>query len=87
MNTREVAKREWDAATPPTFDAISAGALQRIADATETMAKRYQELIDERDRYKEMYHRALSRRIGRDRQIAALRGVITKLKKKLEGAA
>jgi len=36
-------------------DDIELGAILRIADASEAMAKNHQQLIDERDRYKRWY--------------------------------
>lgn len=78
---REESKRNW------TFDGgteqINAGSLQRIADATELMAKNHRELLQSRDRYKLWYEewRAEARRF--ELSNSALRGVITKLKKKL----
>jgi hypothetical protein len=36
-------------------DQLKTGALLRIADATELMAKSHQELIDERDHYRRLY--------------------------------
>lgn len=60
---------------------LQIGCLMRIAAATELMAKPYQGLIDDRDRYKRWYE-------GREHEthvlrlrLSALRGVITKLKK------
>jgi len=63
---------------------IQTGALQRIADATEAMAKNHQQIINERDRYKEWYENTKIREDLANRRIAALQGVITKLKKKLK---
>jgi hypothetical protein len=57
------------------------GAILRIADATELMAQRHQELIDERDRYKKFYDNEWVRHKVSKRRIAALKGVITKLKR------
>lgn len=62
-------------------DEIRNGTLQRIADAVEKMALRHTELIDQRDRYERMYTYERTRRETAERQIAALRGVITKMKK------
>lgn len=66
----------------PAHTELQTGALQRIADATELMAKRYQDLIDDRDRYKQNYYSSLAEKDKLYRRIAALQGVITKLKKK-----
>lgn len=62
-------------------DELRTGALQRIADAVEKMAQRHTELIDERDMYKRWYDRESERRARAERRIAALQGVITRMKK------
>lgn len=63
-------------------DSIKLGALLRIADAAELMAKYLQQLINERDQYKRYYEekRESCNRMGR--RISALQGVITRMKKK-----
>lgn len=66
-----------------TLEQINTGALLRIADATEAMAKRHVELIEERDRFERYYRQEQSRRIAWERSAAALKGQITKLKKRL----
>jgi len=65
----------------PGRDAIRMGALLRIADATELMAKNHQALINERDQYQKWYHEAREMRDRAYRQVQSLRGVITRLKK------
>lgn len=62
-------------------DQINTGCMLRIADATEAMAKNhltlqadYDYMRGERDRYRSLYNQ-------QQRQIAALRGHITRLKK------
>lgn len=70
-----------DADAPPLDDRIKIGCLQRIADATEKMAQSYAALIEERDLYKRWYDEEERRRHSAERRIAALKGVITKLKK------
>ena len=64
-----------------TNDSLKTGCLMRIADATETMARRYQDLIDERDRYKRWYGEEKTARQQLLRRFFALKGVITKLRK------
>ena len=67
----------------PDAEGLKVGCLQRIADATEAMAQRYQELLDDRDRYKRLYviERDECEQIARSN--AALRGAITKMKRQL----
>ena len=85
-NYREESKLNYGTLDPGSLssDQLRTGALLRIADATEVMAKNYQELIDERDRYKRYYReeREVNKRLYLSN--AALKGVITKLRKKLE---
>lgn len=77
---RERSKQNWDG--DANLNDINGGSLQRIADACELMAKRYSDLIDERDRYKRYYEDGSARLLKAERKAAALRGVITRLKKK-----
>jgi hypothetical protein len=60
---------------------VEVGCLQRIADATEAMAKPFVNLVSERERYERYYksEREDNKRLAR--RIAALQGVITKMKK------
>ena len=70
MNQREASRAEWRThGVPPCRDEINSGSLQRIADATEAMAQSWVEL------------RKIAERLRRSN--AALRGVITKLKREL----
>jgi len=56
--------------------------LQRIADAAELMAKNHAQLVRERDDY-ERRLRTIRGEVNRlDRSNAALRGVITRMKRK-----
>ncbi|QDU67692.1 hypothetical protein [Engelhardtia mirabilis] len=82
MNQREASRKQWS--TPGNVEGINSGSLQRIADATEIMAQSYQGLIDERNRYERLYtaERADTSRL--ERSNAALRGVITRMKRKGE---
>jgi hypothetical protein len=82
---RDASRQAWTPATgyDITDNQIQIGCLQRIADATELMAKRHQELISEKERAESSakYWREASDR--RDRQLIAARGQITKLKNRL----
>ena len=77
---RQVSREEWHSPMPATIEAISAGSLQRIADAVEVVAKNYNALRDERDRYERWYKEERERTARLHLRIRALRGVITKLK-------
>jgi hypothetical protein len=82
---KEQSRQEWYREGPLTDEQLKIGAIQRIADATEAMAKNYVALQDERDRYKGWFQeeRELSGRLFR--RISALRGQITKLKRQKGG--
>lgn len=83
MNQREASRQNWSATGQ--IQEINSGSLQRIADATEKMAASYDYLREDRDRYKRRYQEETLRREKRDRQVAALRGAITRMKRKEAG--
>ena len=64
------------------LEQINTGSLLRIADAVEIMAKRYQDLIDECDRYKHRHKQAVEEIKSLNCRIAGLKGTITRLKKR-----
>lgn len=76
---REHSKKDWTG--DPTLQGINAGSLQRIADATEVMAQRYNELIADRDRYKRWHAEEKWLRQSMERRLSAAKGQITKLKR------
>lgn len=76
---REHSKQNWNSGG--TLEEINSGSLQRIADATEAMAKNYTNLLSEIQSLKEARDYYRDRNNEKDRTISALRGVITKLKK------
>ena len=73
-DSREV----WKSAK--TLEHINAGSLQRIADATELMARRHLDLIRERDEYERRYKAAVGRERALERKLSAAKGQITKLR-------
>ena len=82
-NLREDSRKEW--ASGGTLNTINSGSLQRISDATEKMAASYNDLMNNRDMYRCWYERELAAKESLARRVIALRGVITKLKAKLQG--
>jgi hypothetical protein len=81
---KQISKVEWsteedDAAR--TGEKTKIGALQRIADATELMARNFLELQASRDRYKRWYEDADAERKKLAKSNAALRGVIERAKR------
>lgn len=63
-----------------TSDELKLGAILRIADATEAMAKNYVGLQNDRDWYRNAYENQCARTDELQRRINALKGVITKMK-------
>lgn len=82
MNAREASRKEWKG--KETWESINGGSLQRIADAVEKVAGRWDELTLERDRYLGWWKEEQARRQKLQRRIIALRGVITRMKRKAE---
>lgn len=78
-NLRESSRGNWTSNN--SLDALRTGALQRIADALEVMSKNYAMLVAERDRYERWYQETLEAQRAAERSNAALRGVITRLKR------
>lgn len=79
-DARESSRANWNVKT--TFEGINCGSLQRIADATELMAKRHQELQADAELFKTLYYRERERKNELLRRVGALKGVITRMKRK-----
>lgn len=80
---REESKKNWGTEDEQlTQDQIKFGAVLRIADATEAMAKNHEDLLRQLKWYKQAYKDASRRAEHYRRSNAGLRGVITRLKKK-----
>lgn len=75
---RESSRNGW--ASAETVEHINAGSLQRIADATELMARRHLELIRERDEYERRYKSVVEWVRTLERRLSAAKGQITKLR-------
>lgn len=80
-STREQSRKDW--ACDNDRDLLKLGCLQRIADATEAMARRHAELMADLDMYKRMYKAAIERGDALERRNAGLRGYITRLKRRI----
>lgn len=79
---RGLSRTEWESSSEVvTRDDIILGALLRIADATEAMAKSHTALVAEKEQaiQSRNYYQAESERMAR--RIHALRGVITRFKR------
>lgn len=80
---KEESKKSWGTESEGvTMEQLNLGAVLRIADATEAMAKNYNELIRERDNYKAWYLSERRDAAKLERSNATLRGHITRLKNK-----
>lgn len=77
---REASKGQWTSAGD--VDHINAGSLQRIADASETMAKNFLELQRDRDWWKSRAEDRARTITYLGHSIRSLRGVITRLKRR-----
>ena len=79
---REQSRQTWhpNSAVPDAKE-IQIGCLQRVADATELMAKNYATLIEDRNWYKRMAEDRYKEILKLRKSNSALRGVITKQKK------
>jgi len=80
---KDQSKRDWgqDVSGELCLEQIRTGAILRIADALEIMSRNHATLLEERDRYKNMYNTERELKHRAYRVQSALRGVITKLKK------
>jgi hypothetical protein len=87
-NYRELSKHDFVPSIADRDD-IQIGCLQRIADASEVMAQNYGLIIkaktqaeSDRDKYLKWWREEQAKVNQRDRQISALKGVITRMKNK-----
>jgi len=79
---KEESKCNYQAAEKPSLEQLQVGCLQRIADATEKMAVNYDRMQQQLDSYKRICVERAERIEALSKSNAALRGAITKLKKK-----
>lgn len=83
---RKESRKDWGETNDSsllTIEQINTGAMLRIADATEAMAKNYVALQAEAERYKRWYEEERRESASLRRRNIALRGQITKLRKRL----
>ncbi len=83
---KNMSRKEWTHSAD-SLEAINAGSLQRIADATERMAQRHTELLQQRDGFERSANYWRNQSSHKDRRINSLKGQITKLRKRLAAAA
>lgn len=65
-----------------TLEQVKVGLLQRMADATEAMAKEHNELLRQKDLYFRWYQEGREKMASLQKTVSNLRGQITKLKNK-----
>ena len=65
-----------------TLEHVKIGLLQRMADATEAMAKEHNELLRQNDLYLRWYQEEREKTASLQKTVSNLRGQITKLKNK-----
>lgn len=77
---KDESRSAWGTSESITEDQIQLGAVLRIADAAEDMAKNYTRLIAERDRYERMYRNEYQENIQLRNQVRGLKSWVTRLK-------
>lgn len=80
---REESRKDWcnGQSDKPTAEQIKLGCLQRIADATESMAKEYNRLLMENNVLKNSRARYRDEAEMLRRRLAATKGVVTRMKR------
>lgn len=83
---KDWSKADWTRTdeAPLTDAQIQTGCLQRIADATEAMAKNWSVLMMEREKFERWYREELAKRQKLERSLIAHKANYTRLKNKLE---
>lgn len=67
---------------PATYQEIQTGAIQRITEACESMAVNHRKLMADLEYYTMKYREQIAFRERAERQVSALRGVITRMKRR-----
>lgn len=79
---KEISRLTFDSKDMPTLDNINTGCLQRIADSLEKIEAPFQKLISDNEYLRNTNEQLSADKADLSRKIIALKGVITKLKKK-----
>lgn len=77
---RDDSRQNWRGSG--SVESINSGSLQRIADALEKMSRNYDQLISDRNHFRNQASRLRGELDAERRRSAALRGVITRMKNK-----
>lgn len=85
MSLKNDSKRDWSATNPAsvTNDELKIGCLQRIADATEAMAKDREMMERMLAHRKAQVDSLVTQRQRLERRLAATQGVVTKMKRRI----
>ena len=75
---------DWQIPRDKAWRYIKESMLLRITEATELMAQNHKQLVQDRDSYERWYRQEQERGYRLEKQIAGLRGYITKLKKRVK---
>lgn len=83
---KDQSKLDWQVRgdLPITNEQIQIGCLQRIADATEVMAKNYIELFAEKEKFRRWYQDERDWRESLERSLRTHKGNYTRVKNELE---
>jgi len=82
MGLKDDSKIDFASSDDNTWDSLNTGCLMRIADATESMAKEYNRLIADNKWLSRTRTNTMAENQRLRRSNSALRGVITKMKRK-----
>lgn len=81
-NLKNASREEWvSREQKPSLDELKLGCLLRIADSTEKMTENIIQLQSRYEQMVRLYRQERTERLFQQRRVAALKGVITKLKK------
>jgi len=85
-NLRELSRREYQLLDNLVLnpELVQLGALQRIADGMDLIAKRYAETLEQLQNYKQWYAEERDSNIKLRREISQQKGQITKLRNQLK---
>lgn len=83
---KEQSKLNWLSRSdlPISEEQLQIGCLQRIADATEVIAKNYNQLLEEVEKYRRWYLDERERREALERSLRTHKGKYTRVKNELE---
>ena len=85
-NHKDASRKLWSPGgeNKPTTEQLQLVCLQRFADATEAVARNYNNLLAEKERFERWYHEERAKREKLERSIVAYKSNYTRLKNKLE---